>query len=197
MRRTLIAFLNEYEQFEIVGQSANGRELLDLLKEIETDIVLLDLEMPVMGGLEVLRVMQVRFEEVKAVVLSVYNDLRSIRECLSLGARSYISKDCIPEELINSLLNVHLKGFYMEEAIYKSLLQDYTYELANAGRRKLSKRENEILKELYNGRTEKEIALLLNISRGTVHFHRMNIYSKTNTHNIAELLKYVSRNNLV
>jgi len=196
MRRTLTAFLNDFPEFEVVGESANGRELLDLLKEIETDIVVLDLEMPVMSGLEALRVMQIRFENVKAVVLSVHNDMPRIRECLSLGARGYLSKDCVPEQLIDTLRNVQVKGFYMEENIYKNLLQNFAYN-ASGTKQKLSKREQQILKELHNGKSEKQIAALLNISAGTVHFHRMNIYSKTDTHNLAELLKYVSENNIV
>lgn len=191
-----MAFLNDYEEFEVVGESANGRELLDLLKLIETDIVVLDLEMPVMSGLDALKIMQFRFRNVKAVILSVHDSLASIRECLSLGARGYLSKDCIPEQLIKTLLNVHVKGFYMEEDVSKNLLQNLAYETSGT-KQKLSRREMEILKELYIGKSEKEIASLLSISKGTVHFHRMNIYTKTNTHNLAELLRYISENSLI
>jgi len=196
MRRMFTVFLNDYAEFEVVGESANGRELLDLLKCTETDIVVLDLEMPVMSGFEALAVMQLRFRDVKAVVLSVHNDVSRIREALSLGACGFISKDCIPEQLIQTLKNVYVKGFYIEEEIYKSLLQNISHESSGL-KQKLSKREKEILKELHNGRTEKEIARILNISKGTVHFHRMNIYTKTGTHNLAELLKYITVNNLI
>ncbi|PBQ32593.1 DNA-binding response regulator [Sphingobacteriaceae bacterium] len=195
MRRSLTAFLSDYEEFDVIGECANGRELLDMLKRIETDIVLLDLEMPVMSGFEALKIMQVRFRSVKAVVLSMHNDLRRIRECLSVGVCGYLSKDCVPEQLIQTLINVQLKGFYIEDDIYKNLLQNFAND--SLDKQKLSRRENEILKELHDGKTEKEIAGLLNISRGTVHFHRMNIYNKTNTHNLAELLKYIHHNNLI
>jgi DNA-binding NarL/FixJ family response regulator len=197
MRRTLMAFLNGFPEFEITGEAANGREVLDLLKQQETDLLLLDLEMPVMHGFEVLKVIQQRYKEVRTVVLSVHNDLPCIRECLALGAGGYLSKDCIPEQLIQTLRQVYQKGFYIEETVYKDLLQNYAYEVSGPNRQKLSKREQEILKELYNGKTEKEIASSLNISRGTVHFHRMNIYSKTDTHNLAELLRYINRHHLI
>lgn len=196
MRRTLAAFLNDFQDLEVVGESSNGRELLDLLKVKETDVVLLDLEMPVMGGIDVLRVMRFRFQQVKPIILSGHSDLPRIRECLSLGAKGFVSKDCVPEELIRTIVNVQEKGFYIHESTYKNLLQNIVYT-SSPDKQKLSKRENEIMKELYTGKTEKQIATQLNISAGTVHFHRMNIYSKTGTHNLAELLRYISENNLI
>lgn len=198
LRSSLVAFLKNYPEFEIAGESANGRELLNLLKNRETDIVLLDLEMPVMDGMEVLKVMQLRFQNVKTVVLSVRADLANIRDCVLLGACGYLSEDCRPEQLLNTLKHVQAQGFYMEEHIYKGLLHNFVSTSSDTiNKKKLSNREREILKELCNGKTEKQIALVLNISKGTVHFHRMNIYSKTNTHNLAELLKYVYENNLL
>lgn len=196
MRGTLIAFLKNYPSFEIVGEASNGRELLDLFKLIQVDIVILDLEMPVMGGLEVLKIMQLRFQHIKTIILSLHKDLAHVSECLLLGAGSYLSKDCIPEQLIDTITNVYTKGFYVEENTYQNLLQNLVRKNSDT-KQKLSKREMEIVKELYNGKTEKEISGILNISRGTVHFHRMNIYSKTDTHNLAGLLKYVSENSLV
>lgn len=196
LRSSLAAFLKEYPFFDIVGEASNGRDLLDLLKKIETDIVVMDLEMPVMGGLEALKVIQHRFEDVKVVVLSVHEDVTHIRESLAAGARSYLSKYCTPEQLVDTLKNVHLKGFYLETGLHVTLFQNLL-EVNTGNKKQLSKREREILRELHNGKTEKEIGISLNISRGTVHFHRMNIYSKTDTHNLAGLLKYASDNKLI
>jgi len=116
--------------------------------------------MPVMSGYEALKVMQLRFQDVKPVVLSIHNDLPHIRECLSLGARGYLSKDCIPEQLVDTLMNVQVKGFYMEESTSKDLLQNFAYMDSNTiNKQKLSKRENEILKELIMVKQKKQLHL--------------------------------------
>jgi len=198
MRKSLIALLKEYPKFEIIGEASNGRDLLNLLKDLEPDIVLLDIEMPVMNGIEAMKVIRIRFPEIKVIVLSIHNDLTHIRNSLALGARGYLVKDCLPEQLEKAILDISNKGFYLEETVSKDLLHDTAYSLGKKnGKQTFSSREMEVLKELCSGKTEKEIAMVLNISHHTVHFHRMNIYTKTNTHNLAGLLNYAKLNILL
>jgi two-component system, NarL family, response regulator DegU len=197
MRKSLIALLKEYPLFDVVGEAANGRELLDVLKQVNADIVLLDIEMPVMSGTEALKVIQQRFPELKPIILSIHNNLAYIKDSLALGARGYLPKDCSPDQLEKTILTVNSKGFYIEDQLSKELLHDSVYGMSASSanpKQTFSARELEVLKELSNGKTEKEIAQKLNISRHTVHFHRMKMYVKTNTHNLAGLLKYVSAN---
>lgn len=198
MRKSLIALLKEYPNFEIIGEASNGKDLLNLLKDLEPDIVLLDIEMPVMNGIEALKIIRTRFPEVKVIVLSIHNDLVYVRNSLALGARGYLAKDCLPEQLERAILDISKKGFYLEDGVSKDLLHDTAYsQNISTGKQTFSSRELEVLKELCRGKTEKEIALMLNISHHTVHFHRMNIYTKTNTHNLAGLLNYAKLNVLL
>lgn len=196
MRKSLIALLKEYPQFEVVGEAANGKEVLDLLKKLDTDVVLMDIKMPVMSGTEALKVIQLRFPEVKVVILSLHNDIAYIKDAIALGARGYLAKDCSPEQLVSTIVNICKHGFYLPEDISKHLLHDSVYGTGSLSRQTLSNRETEVLRELCQGRTEKEIALKLNISPHTVHFHRVNIYSKTNSHNLADLLKFANENEM-
>jgi two-component system, NarL family, response regulator DegU len=197
MRKSLIALLNDYSRFEIVGEAGNGKELIDLLKKTDTDIVLLDIEMPVMNGSEALKIIRLRFPEVKVVVLSVHNELYYVKDFLSNGARGFLPKDCLPEELINALESIQDKGFYLEDQVSKELLHESVYGTQTLSKGALSTREVEVLKELCNGCTEKEVAIKLNISRHTVHFHKMNIYSKTKSHNLAGVIKFAHDNGLI
>lgn len=195
MRKSLIALLKEYSLFEVVGEASNGRELLDRLKYTYVDVVLLDLEMPVMNGVEVLKIMKRRYPNVKVMVLSVHNQLVYVKEVMALGAKGYLAKDCFPSQLERAILQIHEKGFYLEETVSKELLHDSVYGLTQPALNKiLSNREIEVLREICSGKTEKEIAMSLSISVHTVHFHKMNIYVKTNTHNLAGLLNYTKAN---
>jgi DNA-binding NarL/FixJ family response regulator len=197
MRKSLIALLKEYSELEVVGEAGNGKEVLELLKRMKTDIVLMDIKMPIMSGTEALKIMQLRFPEVKVIILSVHNDMAYIKDAIALGARGYLAKDCSPEELVTTIVNINKNGFYLEESISKHLLYDSVYKSTTTlSRQALSNRETEVLKELCKGKTEKEIAAKLNISPHTVHFHRVNIYSKTNSHNLADLLKYAGENDV-
>lgn len=195
MRKSLIALLKEYPQFEVVGEAVNGKELLELLKKVDTDIVLMDIKMPVMSGTEALKIMQLRFPSVKVIILSVHNDIAYIKDSIALGARGYLAKDCSPEQLMTTIVKIYKNGFYLAEDVSKHLLYDSVYG-GTMYRQALSNRETEVLKELCTGKTEKEIAQKLNISPHTVHFHRVNIYTKTNSHNLADLLKYASENEM-
>ncbi len=195
MRKSLIALLKDYTLFEVVGEASNGRELLDSLKYVQVDVVLLDLEMPVMNGVEVLKIMKRRYPDVKVMILSVHNQLGYVKEAIALGAKGYIAKDCFPSQLENAILQIHESGFYLEEAMSKELLHDSVYGMTQPSVSKiLSNREVEVLKEICSGKTEKEIASYLNISVHTVHFHKMNIYFKTNVHNVAGLLRFAKSN---
>jgi DNA-binding NarL/FixJ family response regulator len=197
MRKSLIALLNDYSRFEIVGEASNGKELIELLKKTDTDIVLLDIEMPVMNGTEALKIIRLRFPEMKVVMLSAHNDLYYVKDSLSNGARGYLPKDCLPEELINALESIQDKGFYLEDQISKDLLHESVYGRSTISKIVLSSREAEVLKELCSGHTEKEVGIKLNISPHTVHFHKMNIYSKTKSHNLAGIIKFAHDNGLI
>lgn len=197
IRKLIVDLLKQNELFEVVGETSNGRELLDLLKKIEVDIVILDIRMPVMDGTEALSIIKTRFPAIKVVILSFYNDLFYIKESVMNGARGYLTKDCLPEELEKVIINVNKHGFYLNENISRHLFsifeQKYNKSSPKSG---FTDREVEVFRELCDGKTEKEIAIKLKISPHTVHFHRTNIYAKTKAHNLAGLLKFAKESDM-
>src|SRR6218665_3473946 len=183
MRRSLHSFLNEHPRLEVSGEAANGRELLDLMKTTVADLVLLDLEMPVLSGIEALKILHLRFPETRVLILSLHKEVAYVKHAMAHGASGYLSKDCHPEQLIAAILSVHEKGFYVEEALLKDRVRKSLYGVEQPlSKERLSSREKEVLKALCDGKSEKAIAQKLSISPHTVHFHRMNLHTKTKSH---------------
>jgi DNA-binding NarL/FixJ family response regulator len=197
-RKALTALLSSYHTLEVIGEAKNDKNLFHLLKIVETDLILLDLELPPTGGKEILKVLFQRFPKKKVIILGTGFDPLLVNELIGLGARSYLSRSRGPDELVSTLLEVHKKGFYFEEKTSNFLLRNLSGQLNDSkNKQKLTKREIEVIKEYINGNSELEIAKNLNISVNTVHFHRMNVYSKSNTHNLPSLLKYLRENSII
>jgi two-component system response regulator DegU len=200
MRKSLISLLKEFPKVEVVGEAGNGKELLDLLKHVQADLLLLDLEMPIMNGIQALEIINIRYPQIKVVILSMHHEAMLVCDLLTRGAKGYLPKDCDVNTLITTIMAIHKDGYYHTEAISKALLTGLIKEKSinpHFDELALSEREIEILKELCLGKTNKEVALLLNITARTVDFHRGNIYSKTKSRNIAELVKYSIKNGII
>ncbi|MGZ3900991.1 MAG: response regulator [Bacteroidia bacterium] len=200
MRRSFIALLKEDKSVRVIADVANGKELLDTLKQTIPDIVLLDIEMPVMNGKEALEIINKRFPDIKVIMLSMHSGPHFISELMSRGARAFIPKDCDPDSLFAAIHTVHKEGYYFDKTISEAMLRGLQREKSInplLNELSLSEREIEILKELCQGKTNKEIADTLKITSSTVDYHRSNIYKKTQSKNITDLLKYAIRNGLV
>ncbi len=200
VRKGLKNLLEQHPRLCVVGEAADGKELMALLKDSGTDVVLLDIEMPNMNGRQALEIITKRFPDIKVVMLSVHSELMYMIEFVTMGARAYITKGASEETLWKTILAVHKDGHYFDQELSKAMLSSLQNkksinplfdELA------LSKRELEILKELCQGKTNKEIAASLKITMTTVNFHRVNIYRKTKSHNIAELIQYSMKQGLI
>jgi DNA-binding NarL/FixJ family response regulator len=200
MRKSFIALLKEDKHFEVIAEAANGKELLELLKQTTPDIVLLDIEMPVMNGKEALEIINKRFPEVKVIMLSMHAGINFISELMARGARAFIPKDCDPDSLFEAIHTVHSEGYYFDKSISEAVLRGLQREKSInpiLEALSLSDREVEILKELCEGKTNKQIAASLKISVSTVDFHRGNVYKKTNSKNIIDLIKYAIKYGLI
>lgn len=200
VRKALISLLEENEQFSVVAEAENGRELLAVVKSKLPHVVLLDIEMPVMNGREALIQLNKHHAEVKVIVLSMHFEESLVFDMITNGASAYISKDSTAHELFKAITTVVEHGSYYGEAVSVAImkgsqLQKSTNPLFNDAA--LSKREVQILKELCNGKTNKEIGKTFNISTSTVDFHRINIYRKTTSENVADLVKYAIRNKII
>ncbi|MCD6065214.1 MAG: DNA-binding response regulator [Bacteroidetes bacterium] len=184
----------------VIGEAQNGKEVLEFLKVSKPDVVLLDIEMPLMNGKETLEIIKKRFPETRVIMLSMHFDASYINEFMVRGARGYLAKGCDPETLFEAIRAVKKDGHFFGEKVAKAMLNGLQKERTIApllSEIALSDREIDILKEICTGKTNKEIAATLKISASTVDFHKQNIYRKTNSGNVTELVKYAIKNAIV
>lgn len=200
LRKSFISLLKEDIQLEIIAEAANGKELIEILKTKETDIVLLDIEMPVMNGMEALNIICKRFPNVKVIMLSMYGGAAFISEFMAKGARAYLPKNCDPDTLFEAIHIVNSEGYYFDKDVSVAMLKGLQREKSInplLDELSLSEREIVILKEICAGKTIKEIAGILKVSTSTVDFHKGNVYKKTKSKSLIDLLKYSLKNGII
>lgn len=196
MRKALLKMIGDYDNFEVTGEAANGRELFQLLKTRKPDLVLLDIEMPVMNGWEVMEKLRLRYPQQSVIMLSQHYEMETMLHFISKGAKAYLPKNCGEELFIKTLYAVHEKGFYMQDDLEKALM-GYKPQRTLTINGNISTRELEVLSEIGNGLTDQQISQKLNITKHTVHTHRNNLLLKTKTHNAAQLTKFAAKNGLI
>ncbi len=198
------ANLKTMAQAEIVCMATNGQEVLDYLDGHEADLVLMDLEMPEMNGLDCSRKIRVQFPEVRVIILSMYEEPELVSQFRELGIKGYLLKTSPMEEIQQAILDVMNGGSHYSQEIMQKVGQEsfsnvspvpsfQTSSLVN----RLSKRELEIIPLFSKGYTNAQIAEMLFLSARTVETHRSNIFKKTKTKNIAELIRFAFKNGLI
>lgn len=188
VRDGIRARLENEGAFDIVGEATNGLEAIELVSELAPDVLLMDISMPVMNGLDAAREIRKRFPKVNILVLSVYDNPEYVRGVMQAGARGYILKDISAPEMINAITSVCSGGYYFSSAVGSTLIagEQPTNVVDPYG---LTDREREVLIGVANGRPNKEIARELGISVRTVESHRLNIRDKVGSGNAAHLYK--------
>lgn len=188
----LEGLIEEHEGFLVTGLFPNGKELLEFLDNEEVDIVLTDLNMPIIDGFGVIRHCKKHHPELKVIVLSMYDDEKIFKECIKLGAEAFILKDADPDELIFTINEVY-EGRYLL-AYNRVIQQADLMPFFDAFREKyrLSRRETQILKMISDGMLNREIADALSLSIQTIETHRKNIHLKLQVTSRVELLKKVN-----
>jgi DNA-binding NarL/FixJ family response regulator len=200
VRQALVNLLKTDSNISIIGEAENGKMLLELLKRDLPDLILLDIEMPVMNGYETLQIISKKFPDVYVVILSMHDNIAIMTDLISKGAKAYLSKCCDMDSLFDAIYSVKREGFYFNKSVSRALLEGYLKEKNINPIFKeisLSCREKEVLAELCEGKTNKEIACKLNITASTVDFHRGRIYKKTNSKNLAGIVKYALKHGLI
>jgi len=201
VRKSFISLLKEDPNILIVGEAENGKHLLELLKQgCEPDIILLDLEMPVMSGDKVLPILMQRFEGIGVIILSQHYSESLVSEFLSKGVRGYLAKNCKVEDLFDAIYDVKNDGHYFNKKTAAAMLTGLKKEKALFtvyDKASMSDREIEILKLLCDGKTNKEMGKSVSLTPRTIDFHRQNIYKKTKCKTTAELVKYAIKNGIV
>jgi two-component system response regulator NreC len=195
VRQGLKLILSAHADLEVVGEAANGREAVELADKLRPDIVLMDVQMPELNGIDATKKMVATNPRIRILVLSMHKEAVYVREILKAGARGYILKDAIDTELLNAVRSVAKGDGYISPAV-AGALNDKVKDPSNPVDM-LSAREREVLLLIAEGKTNKEIATHLNLSVYTVDSHRGKIMEKLNLHSAGELVRFAMKNGLV
>jgi two-component system, NarL family, response regulator NreC len=195
VRQGLKLILSAHADLTVIGEAANGREAVDLAEKLKPDIVLMDVAMPELNGIEATRRMVAANPRIKVLVLSMHKEAVYVREILKAGARGYILKDAIDTELLNAVRSVAKGDGYISPAVSGALLNDYRKDVTDPVDL-LSGREREVLQLIAEGKTNKEIATHLNLSVYTIDSHRGKIMEKLNLHSTGELVRFALKHGL-
>jgi DNA-binding NarL/FixJ family response regulator len=197
VREGLQSLFKDDEDIKIVGEASNGQVLIDLLQTTPADIVLMDINMPVMNGLEATKYISKNHKKIKVLVLSMMDHPGYLKQMLEAGAEGYVLKSAGKEELLMAIKTVFMgKTFISPEVSQKAAAAD-SKELESKKLVKLTKRELQVLELLAEGLTNKEIAEKIYLSKRTVETHRKNLIDKTNSKNSSALIRYAIVNGII
>jgi DNA-binding NarL/FixJ family response regulator len=199
VRQGLRALLEQQQDVEVVAEAENGRAAVRLAAETAPDVVIMDVTMPDLNGVEATKQILSESPDIKIIALSIHSDALFVTEMLKSGAAGYLLKDCAFEELTRAIRTIMDNKTYLSPAISGVVVDDYIHRLTSdefVGSDSLSDREREVLQLMAEGHSTKKIAQKLHISIKTVETHRRQIMSKLDIHTIAELTKYAIRKGL-
>jgi two-component system response regulator NreC len=196
VRQGFKMILSAEKDMEIVGEAGNGREAVEQAEQLRPDIVVMDVAMPELNGIEATRRLAASMPHTRVIALSMHKDSVYVREVLRAGARGYLLKDSGAGDLVSAIRAVASGESYLSPAVSNAVLDDYRRHVTNPIDL-LTSREREVLQMLAEGKTNKEIAVVLNLSVYTVDAHRGRIMEKLNVHSINELVRFAVRNGLI
>jgi len=201
VRKGLRLLLESNAGFQVVADAADGREAVALAEQHAPDVVVMDVAMPGLNGIEAARQICGKLPQTSIVFLSMHSDEGYVLKALKAGGRAYLLKDSAEYDLINAVKAVSDGKAFFSPAIGKMLVEDYVRQMKDRGVEDsfelLTTREREVLQLLAEGRNNKEVATLLNLSLYTVETHRANIFQKLNLHSTAELILYAIRKGVI
>ena len=199
LRDGIRSLLESQEDILVVGEAGNGAEALETISTSLPDIVLMDISMPKTNGLEATRLIKERFPHVKVLILTQHDNREYIAPALGAGASGYVLKRSGRREMLNAIRQVHEQGAFLTNKITQEVLQEYSQPGRNGSETEphLTGRERQVLQLIVEGKSNKEIALVLGISPKTVSVHRTNIMSKLDVQNTVELIRVATSHPLL
>jgi len=201
VRRGLRSLIESQPGFKVVAEAADGLEALRLSEEHQPDAIILDVGMPKLNGIEVAERVQKQSRPPSVIILSMHADESYIIRALAAGARAYLLKDATDEDLLPALRAVASGKPFFSPTVTGVLIEDYVRQLQARGLTDsyhlLTDREKEVLQLLAEGRSNKEVAALLDVGVSTIETHRANLMQKLNLHNTAEIVLYAVRKRII
>ncbi|HWB97127.1 MAG TPA: response regulator transcription factor [Bryobacteraceae bacterium] len=201
MRKGLRLLLERQPNLSVVGEASDGRQAVELAEAEDPDVVVMDIAMPNLNGIEAARQIVGRNPRAAIVILSMHSDESYVIRALKAGARAYLLKDSAEADLISAIRALSEGKSFFSPAISRILVEDYMRQLERQGAEDsyelLTNREREILQLLAEGKSNKEVAAMLNLSLYTVETHRTHILQKLNLHTVPELILYAVRKGII
>jgi DNA-binding NarL/FixJ family response regulator len=198
-RQGLCSLLEKQPDIEVVGSVEDGRKAVDIARELAPDLVIMDISMPNLNGIDATRKIIGEMGDVKVIALSIHSSRNFVAEMLKAGASGYILKECLFDELVEAIKTALNGGTYLSPKITGVVIDDYVKRLSTQYRPEgsvLNEREREVLQFLSEGKSTKQIALQLHVSSKTIESNRRNIMDKLGINSVAELTKYAVREGL-
>lgn len=199
VRQGLRSLLEKESDIEVIGEAKDGRKAMQLVRQLAPDIVVMDITMPNLNGIDATHESVSEFPRIKVIALSIHSHKRFITGMLKAGASGYILKECLFDEFVQAILTVIGGGTYLSPRITGVVVGDYVEHLTTTtdlSLAKLTDREHEVLQLLAEGKSTKQIALELHVSTKAIEANRRHIMEKLDIHSIAELTKYAVREGL-
>jgi len=201
VRDGIRALLELVANVEVVGEATNGKEGLEKIEQLAPDVVLMDLAMPIMGGLEATRRIRKQYPATKVLALTQYDDSDYVIPVIEAGARGFVTKMAAFSELASAIQAVYKGDSYLSPSAATALVQEYQQKIPAEGEKdpyqQLTDREREVLKLVVEGHTAREIADILVVSPKTVEWYKTSFMTKINIHNKTELIKFAIRKGII
>jgi two-component system, NarL family, response regulator NreC len=199
IRQGLCSLLEKQPDIEVVGSVEDGRKAMDIARELAPDLVIMDISMPNLNGIDATRKIIGEMGDIKVIALSIHSSRHFVSEMLKAGASGYILKECLFDELVEAIKTVLNGGTYLSPKITGIVIDDYVKRLSTQYQPEgtvLTEREREVLQFLSEGKSTKQIAMQLHVSAKTIESNRRNIMDKLGINSVAELTKYAVREGL-
>ncbi len=201
IRSGLRTLLERDQEFDVVGEAANGVEVLQVIEQQRPDVLLLDLSMPHLNGIDTAQRLRDIIPVLKVVVVSMYADEAYVLRALKAGVRGYVLKQSSEHDVVDAVRAVQAGYAYFSPEVSKLLADDFVRDLKSRNVTdpydQLTFRERQVMQRLAEGRSNKDVATILNVSLSTIESHRYSIFQKLNVHSIAELVLYAVRRGLL